>query len=172
MKIFRKLYYKLMLLACIVATFAFLFNVEGTGIGYGCFYMFVGLLCFGSRSIGKEEVDPDKPIRNILLLLVWSLIGFGMMSTGIAALVDKVENETFIMVFLALSGMGLIVAYVISIIKNKDWYAIISVVLFIGGLVLGGNSTGRPVLAVLTLVTLLAAIVVFVISLIKGLADD
>ena len=134
--------------------------------------MFVGLLCFGSWSIGKEEIDPDKPIRNILLLLMWSLLGFGMMATGIAALIDSVENYTFITVFLALSGMGLIVAYIISIIKNKDLYAIISVVLVVVGFIIGGNSTGRPFLAILTLVTLFASLAFFVVSLIKGLTDD
>ena len=161
-----------MLLICMIATFAFLFNIEADGIGYGIFYMFVGLLCFGSWSIGKEEIDPDKPLRNILALLVWSFIGFGMTATGIAALVSTQENHTFIQVFLALTGIGLIIAYIISIIKNKDFLAIASVVLFIGGLVLGGNSTGRPVLAVLTLVTLFVALALFVFSLFKGSLDD
>ena len=172
MEMFRKIYYKLMLLVCLVATFAYLFNVEGKGVGYGCFYMLVGLLCFGSWSIGKEEIDPDKPIRNILALLLWSLVGFGMMATGLAALIDSRENATMILVFLTITAIALMIAYVISIIKNKDWYAIISVVLFVGGLVIGGNSTGRPLLAILTLLTLFAALAFFVISLLRGLADD
>jgi hypothetical protein len=134
--------------------------------------MFVGLLCFGSWSIGKEKVDPDQPIRNILLLLVWSILGFAMVTTGIASLIDGVGNNTLITVFLVLAGIGLVVAYIISIIKNKDIYAIISVVLFIGGLVIGGNSTGSVILPILTLITLFAALVCFVISLIKGLSDD
>lgn len=172
MEMFRKLYYKLVTLICIVATFAFLFNMGENSVVYGCLYMFAGLLCFGSWSIGKEEIDPDQPIRNILLLLLWSMLGFGMVTTGIASLVDGVANYTLITVFLALCGVGLVVAYVISIIKNKDIYAIISVVLFIGGLIIGGNSSGSVILPILTLVTLFAAIVCFVISLIKGLADD
>ena len=172
MEKFRKIYYKITLIVCMASTFVYLFNVEGSGIGYGCFYMLIGLLCFGSWAIGKETIDPDKPIRNILALLLWSLVGFGMMATGVVALIDGRESETFIMVFLVLTALALMVAYVVSIIKNKDWFAIASVVLFIGGLVLGGNSTGRPVLAVLTLVTLFAALVVFVISMFRGLEDD
>ena len=172
MEKFRKLYYKLSILFCFIATFLFLCNVEESGIGYGCFYMFVGLICFGSLSIGKEKIDPDKPIRNILLFLVWSLLGFGMMATGIAALIDGVGNNTLIMIFLFFSGFGLIIAYVISIIKNKDLYAIISIALVVIGCVIGANSTGNMLLSILTLVSLFAAIVFFVISILKGLADD
>ena len=171
MENFRKLYYKLAILFCFAATFVFMCNVDESGIGYGCFYMFVGLICFGSLSIGKEKIDTDKTIRNILLFFVWSLLGFGMMATGIAALIDGVGNHTLIMVFLFLSGFGLIIAYVISIFKNKDIYAIISLGLVVLTCVIGANSTGNPFLSVLTLITLFAAIGVFVFSIFKGLQD-
>ena len=92
MKTFRKLYYKIVTLFCLISTFILMINLNKSGIGYSCFYLFAGVLCFGSWSVGKEEIDPDKPIRNILLLLAWSLLGFGIMAMGIIAL--NVETQT------------------------------------------------------------------------------
>lgn len=172
MRVFRRLYYKFITLFCIFTTFSFVFNMDKAGMGYACFYIFVGLLCFGSLSVGKEEFDPDHPVRNILLLLGWSLLGFGITSMGVLCLIEKPENTSVMTAFLVIAALGLVVAYIVSIIKNKEIYAMISIALLVGGCVLGGNSTGRPVLIVLTLLTLLAAIALFVISLIKGAIDD
>lgn len=172
MEKFRKLYYKLVTLFCLFATFFYLFSMDKRGVGYGCFYIFVGLLSFGSLSIGKEEIDPDKPIRNILFFLAWSLLGFGIMSMGILAMRQKADNESLMTAFLVLAGLGLMVAYIISIIKFKDWYAIISVALVVLGFFIGAKSNGMVILAILTLLTFLASIVFFVLSIIKGVFGD
>lgn len=65
MEKFRKLYYKLVTLFCLFATFFYVFNMDKRGVGYGCFYIFVRLFSFGSLSIGKKEIDPEKPIGAI-----------------------------------------------------------------------------------------------------------
>ena len=172
MEIFRKLYYKIVTLFCMISTFAISFNTETMGIGYGCFCILVGLMYFGSFSVGKEQINPDKPIRNILLLLLWSLLGFGVMSMGILALIGTPENNSLLIAFLVMAGLCFLVAYVISIIKNKDWYAIISIALVVLGFVIGSYSNGMLILQILTLATFLASIVCFILSFIKGLTDD
>ncbi len=172
MEIFRKLYYKIVTLFCMISTFVISFNTETMGVGYGCFCILVGLLYFGSFSVGKQEIDPDKPIRNILLLLLWSLLGFGIMAMGILAIIGTPENTSVLIMFLVLAGLGFLVAYVISIIRNKDWFAILSVVLVVVGFVIGSYSNGILILQILTLVTFLASIVCFIWSFIKGALDD
>ena len=171
MRMFRKLYYKLTTLACLIAMFGFLFNMDKAGIGYGCLYILIGLLSFGTLSIGKEEFDTEKPIRNILLFLAWSLLGFGITAVGIATLIDK-SNGAFFTLFLIFGAFGFSVVYLISIIKNKDLYAILSVALFVIGLIIGANSNGVFVLGLLTMLMMLAAIVAFVYSIIKGITED
>ena len=143
-----------------ISTFAISFNTETMGIGYGCFCILVGLMYFGSFSVGKEEIDPDKPIRNILLLLLWSLLGFGVMSMGILALIGTPENNSLLIAFLVMAGLGFLVAYVISI------------ALVVLGFVIGSYSNGMLILQILTLATFLASIVCFILSFIKGLTDD
>ena len=167
MEIFRKIYYKAVTLICIISMFVILFNMENVGIAQGVFCIISGLLCFGSWSVGKEEIDPDKPIRNILKLMVWSLIGFGTMSMGISFLINDTENNSVTAMFLILTAFALIIAYIISIIKNKDVYAILSVVLFIVGCVVGGISNGIFIVGFLSMLLLLAALGCFVFSLIK-----
>lgn len=152
--------------------FIILFNSEDIGIAAGSFCILTGLLCFGSWSIGKEQIDPEKPIRNIFKLLLWSLIGFGIMYIGISCLINDAENNSVTIMFLVLAALGLIVSYIISIIKNKDIYAIISVALFVIGCVVGGLSNGIFILQLLTLLIFAAAIVCFILSMIKGLAED
>ena len=168
MRKFRRLYYKISTLFCLVATFMFLFNMDQTGVGYGCVYILAGLVSFGSWSIGKEEIDPEKPIRNIFVLLVWSLLGFGMMAMGITTLKGKANDESLMTMFLVLTGLGLCIAYVVSIIKNKDIYAILSIVLIILTCFLGTKSTGKDFLAILTLLCLFASAACFLFSFIKG----
>lgn len=173
MKIFRKLYYKLVTLLCLVSTFILLINFEKGGIGYGVFYLFTGALCFGSWSVGKEEIDPDKPIRNVLMLLAWSFLGFGIMAMGIVSLnVDPKANNSLLSAFLTMTFLVLIIVYVVAIIKNKDLYAILSVVLFILGCVVAGFSNGIFILGLLSLLIFLSAIVFFILSFIKGVAND
>ncbi len=173
MNMFRKLYYKLTTLFCFFATFSALFNLEEAGIGYACLYIFVGVLCFGTLPVGKREFNPKKPVRNILLLLVWALLGFGIMAVGIACLIDKPENISVLSLFLILPGFGLLIAYIVSIIITKDLFAILSVVLAIGGILLGSYSNGALLLQILTLLMLFSALACFVISVIKGIiADD
>ena len=169
---FRKLYYKIVTLICLVSTFVFVFSMDKTGVGYGCFYIIVGLLSFGSLSIGKEEFDADKPIRNILLLLAWSLLGFSIMAMGIMALIEMNPDESIMTVFLVLAGLGLIVVYIISIIKNKDYFAILSILLVVAGFVCGGLSGDIMILRILTLVLLAGSLVSFVVSIIKGFSAD
>ena len=179
MRKFRKLYYKLIVLLCIFATFFFLFGVEKRGVGYAVFYMFVGLLSFGSFAVGKGEMDPDKPIRNILTALGWSLVGFGMMALGITMLKERPENanDSLIIMFLALGLMLFIVLYVIHIIKHKQWLAIISLGVFIVGAVFIGFGQGITgafgfILDLLGLLTVLASFGLFVFSLIKDAIDE
>ena len=176
---FRKLYYKLIILLCIFATFFFLFSVEERGVGYAIFFMFTGLLSFGSFAVGKGEMDPDKPIRNILLALGWSRVGFGMMAMGIVMLTPRPENanDSLIVMFLALGLMLFIILYIIHIIKNKQWIAIISVGVFIVGAIIIGFSQSiigvfRIIIGVLGLLTVLASFGLFIWSLIKEAIDD
>ena len=172
MKSFRRLYYKLSTLFCIVATFVYLLNMDKGGVGYAILYMFAGFLCFGSLSIGKEDIDPEKPIRNILLFLAWSLLAFGITSMGIAALIEKSKDQGLLTAFLVLAAMGLMVVYVLTIILTLDWFAIISVALLVGGMVLGAHSNGVVILGILTILILLGSAATFVLSLIYGPADD
>ena len=176
MRKFRKLYYKLIILLCIFATFFFVFDVEKRGVGYAIFYMFVGLLSFGSFAVGKEEIDPDKPIRNILLALGWALIGFGMMALGMVMLTPRPENanNSLIIMFLALALMAFIVFYLIHIIKNKQWIAIISVGVFILGAVLigVGQSINVFIVDILGLLTVFASFGLFIYSIIKEALED
>ena len=172
MKVFRRFYYKVMTLFCMFTTFSFVFNMEKTGVGNACFYIFVGVLCFGALSVGKEEFDPEKPVRNVLLLLGWSFLGFGITAIGILCLVEKPGNTSVITAFLVLAALTLLASYIISIIKNVEIFAILSIVLLIGGCFLGTISSGKPVLMVLTLVICFAAIALFVISLFKGPEED
>lgn len=172
MTVFRKLYYKIVTLFCIFTTFSFVFNMERVGIGAACFYIFSGILCFGALSIGKEEFNPDRPVGNILLLLGWSLLGFEITSMGILCLIEKPENTSVMTAFLVIAALGLLVAYLVSIIKNKELYAILSIPLLIGGGLLAGLSTGKPVLAVLSILIILGALALFVYSLIKTALDD
>lgn len=172
MTMFRKLYYKLVTLFCMIACFFLMFENDNAVVFKGCFCIFVGFLSFGSWAIGRETIDPDKPLRNILMLLVWSLVGFGIMTIGISLLVDERSNSSVILMFLVLGFFALIIAYLISIIKNKDWYAILSIVLFIGGLVVGGFANGIFIVGLLSLLILAAAIGCFVYSIIKGLTAD
>ena len=156
-----------------IATFVSVFNGDKTGVGFGCFYIVAGLLSFGSLSIGKERINPEKPIRNILFFLMWSLLGFSMMAIGIASLRNKSGDNSLLTMFLVLIGFALIIVYIISIIKNKDWFAILSVGLFALGIFLGVKSNnGMLILQILTLLTLLAAAVSFVISFFKSSWDD
>ena len=129
MEKFRKLYYKLIVLLCIFATLFYLFDTAKRGVGYAIFYMFTGLLSYGSFAVGKGQIDPDKPIRNILLALGWSIIGFGMMAIGITMLTPRPENasDSLLIMFLAFGLMLFVILYLIHIIKNKQWVAIISV---------------------------------------------
>ncbi len=174
MRKFRKLYYKLIILLCIFATFFFLFDVEKRGTGYAIFFMFVGLLSFGSFAVGKGEIDPDKPIRNILTALGWSLIGFGMMALGIVMLTPHEENsnDSLIIMFLALGLMLFIVLYLIHIIKHKQWMAIISVGVFILGAVIIGVSQGIDIIGILGLLIVFASFGLFIYSLIKEAIED
>jgi hypothetical protein len=172
MENFRKIYYKIVTLFCVIATFSIAVDSESLGIGKACFCIFVGMLYFGSFSIGKENIDPDKTVRNVLLLLLWSLLGFGIMAMGITALLDTNKDGWLLLAFLILASIGLTVAYVISIIRNKDVYAIISVVLVVAGFVIGGNSNGILILQILTLATFAAAIACFIFSFIKELEND
>ena len=156
-----------------IATFSYVFNIDNAGVGYGCFCMFVGLLCFGSWSIGKEEIDPEKPIRNILILSVWSLLGFGITSIGIKAMIHKPQNNSVMIAFLALAGMALIVVYIISIIKNKDVFAILSIVLLVLGCVIAANTDSLFPVGILALAIIAGAFVCFAISFFKnGSSDD
>ncbi len=179
MRKFRNLYYKLIILLCIFATFFFLFDVEKRGVGYSVFYMFVGLLSFGSFAVGKGEIDPDKPIRNILTALGWSLVGFGMMALGITMLKERPENanDSLIIMFLALGLMLFIVLYIIHIIKHKQWLAIISLGVFIVGAVFIGFGQGTTgafgfILDLLGLLTVLASFGLFIFSLIKDAIEE
>ena len=94
------------------------------------------------------------------------------MTIGISLLVDERSNSSVILMFLVLGFFALIITYLISIIKNKDWYAILSVVLFIVGLVVGGFSNGIFIVGLLSLLILAAAIGCFIYSIIKGLTAD
>ena len=172
MNVFRKFYYKILILFALASTFSFLFNGDSVGIGFGCFYVFTGILCFGALSIGRAEIDPEKIIRNILLFLLWALLGFGIMAMGIVALMGSEQTKDMLTMFLIFPGFALTIVYLISIIKNKEWFAIASVALVIGGFVLGANSNGIFILQLLTIVLLAAAVVLFVFSIFKGLADD
>ena len=172
MKLFRRLYYKIVTLFCIISMFVILFSADNVGTGKGCFCVLTGLLCFGSWSIGKETIDPDKPIRNIFKLLLWSLLGFGIMSIGISCLINDVENNSVTIMFLVFAAFGLIISYIISIIKNKDWYAILSVVLFVVGCVVAGISNGIFIVGLLSLFIFAAAIVCLILSMIKGPEED
>ena len=167
MTMFRKLYYKLVTLFCMIASFFLMFDNEEVVIFKGCFCIFVGFLSFGSWAIGKETINPDKPLRNILMLLLWSLIGFGIMTIGISLLVDERGNSSVILMFLVLGFFAFIITYLITIIKNKDWFAILSIVLFIAGLAFGGIGNDVIVFRPLCLITLAAAIGCFVYSIIK-----
>ena len=171
MEMFRKLYYKLATLLCFISTFVIVFNIESGSTGYAIFCIFVGLVCFGSWSVGKAEIDPDKPIRNILLLLLWSMLGFGITAIGVTALISEKSSHGLLMAFLVIMSMALLIVYLITIIKNLDWFAILSVVLIVVGCVIAGNASGKPVLMVLSLIILAASIVCFVISIIKGILD-
>ena len=91
---------------------------------------------------------------------------------GILALIGTPENNSVLIMFLVMAGLGFLIAYVISVIKNKDWYAIISIALVILGFVIGSYSNGILILQILTLATFLASIVCFILSFIKGLNDD
>lgn len=176
MRKFRNLYYKLIVLLCIFATLFYVFDVEKRGVGYAIFYMFVGLLSYGSFAVGKGEMDPDKPIRNILTALGWSLVGFGMMALGIVMLTprDPNANDSLIIMFLALGLMLFIILYLIHIIKNKQWMAIISVGVFIlGAVVLGlGQYINVMIVDILGLLIVLASFGLFIYSLIKEAIDD
>ena len=135
--------------------------------------MFAGVICFGSLSVGKEMIDPEKTIRNILQFFVWALLGFGMMSVGIANILGRGDEDSLMLGFMiGFVGLGLLIAYVVSIIKTKDYYAIASVALVVIGFVLGANSNGIFILGLLTMLCLLAALVLFVVSLLKGMIFD
>ena len=118
-------------------------------------------------------IDPEKTIRNILQFFVWALLGFGMMSVGIANILGRGDEDSLMLGFMiGFVGLGLLIAYVVSIIKTKDYYAIASVALVVIGFVLGANSNGIFILGVLTMLCLLAALVLFVVSLLKGMISD
>ena len=172
MRVFRKLYYKLTTLFCFFAMFGFLFNMDSAGPVFGALYILIGMLSFGALSIGKRDFDPEKPVRNILLYFAWSLLGFSIMATGIATLLADKADASDPTMFLLLPGFGLFIAYIVTIFVTKDWLAILAVLLAIGGFVIGFNSNGVLVLQILTLVTLGAAILCFILSLFKGLLDD
>ncbi len=169
MEVFRKLYYKLTILSCIIVTFIFMLNAEKGGIGYACLYIFAGLLCFGCWSIGKEQIDPNKVIRNILLLLLWSLLGFGMMAIGVTSIIGNAGDNGLLTGFLTIMFFALIIVYIISIIKNKDIYAIISVALFVIGFVIAMASNGIFILGLLSLILFVVSIGLFIFSIIKGI---
>ena len=172
-KFFRRLYYKLATLFCIVATFVYLLNMDKGGIGYAILYMFAGFVCFGSLSIGKEDLDPEKPIRNVLLFLGWSLIAFGIIAMGIASLIHTdEENTSLLTAFLVLAGLGLIIIYVLTIILTLDWFAILSVALLVGGMVLGAYSNGIVILGILTILMLIGSAASFLLSLLYGPTED
>ena len=172
MEKFRKLYYKLATIFCMVVTFVYIFNTEAEGVGNACLYIFSSMVCFGALSVGKERIDPKKPIRNVLLYLGWSILGFGMMCMGIVALTDHPEKDALLAGFLVMLGFGLVIVYLISIIMNKDWWAIISVALFVGGFVAASNSNGDFVFGLFSLIIVALAIAAFVISIIRGIAED
>ena len=175
MRVFRRLYYKIVTLACIIALFYAVFNTDNVGVGYALAYMLIGFLCFGSWSIGKEKFDPEKPIRNFLLLLGWSLIGFGITFIGIMSLMETEarprSSEALIVVF-TIAGFALIIAYIVSIIKNGDWLAILSIVLLVGGCFMGSLGNKYIIFRPLTLIAIFAALACFVLSLIKGACAD
>ena len=164
---FRKLYYKIATLICLFSTLGYIFNVESKGVGYACFYIFAGLLSFGSLSIGKENIDYNKTVRNVLMYLAWSMLGFGMMAVGISALNEKLEYSDIAFFFVLMACLALIIIYVVTIFKNLEIYAIASLVLTIGGFALAANSNGIFILGFLSLLILLAAIVFFVLSIFK-----
>ena len=176
MRKFRKLYYKLIILLCIFATLFYVFDTEKRGVGYAIFYMFTGLLSYGSFAVGKGEMDPDKPIRNILTALGWAIIGFGMMALGIVMLTPRPENanDSLVIMFLVFGLMLFIILYIIHIIKNKQWMAIISVGVFIvGAVILGfGQSINVFIVDMLGLLTVFASFGLFIYSLIKDAIDD
>ena len=173
METFRKIYNKLTILFCLIITFVFMVNMEEGGIGYACLYIFAGLVCFGAWSIGREQIDPKKLIRSILLLFLWSLLGFGMMAIGVACIIaDKAGNNGLVTGFLIVTFFALILAYVYNIIRNKDWFAIASVVLFIIGFIIAAESGGVFIIGFFSLLIFLAAIASFVISLIRGIMED
>lgn len=172
METFRKLYNKLTILFCLITTFIFMINSEAGGIGYACLYIFAGLLCFGVWSIGRKEIDPEKIIRTILLLLLWSMLGFGMMAIGVASLIGNAGDNGLVSAFLILTFFALIGAYVYTIIKNKDLFGIISVSLFVGGVIAGIFSEGIFFVQLLSLLLFVASIGFFVVSLFKGTIDD
>ena len=176
MEKFRKLYYKLIVLLCIFATLFYLFDTEKRGVGYAIFYMFTGLLSYGSFAVGKGQIDPDKPIRNILLALGWSIIGFGMMAIGITMLTPRPENasNSLLTMFLAFGLMLFVILYLIHIIKNKQWVAIISVGVFIVGAVLVGYGQYVNIFIVdmLGLLTVFASFGLFIYSLIKEAVEE
>ncbi len=172
MEVFRKLYNKLTILFCIITTFIFLINGENGGVGYACLYIFAGLLCFGVWSIGRENINPEKIIRNIFVLLLWSMLGFGMMAIGIISLGDNSGNNSALSAFLTITFFALVGVYIYVIIKNKDLFCIISVSLFIGGFIAGMLSEGIFIVQLLSLLMFVASIVFFVISFFKGTIDD
>ena len=150
MKLFRKLYYKFAILFCMFAMIGLLVNMSEVGYVYGPFCIFVGVICFGALPIGKEHFDTEKPIRNVFMYLMWSLLGFGITAMGISLVIGDGLNESLVTAALAVSGMILIILYVINIIKNKDIFAILAIVLVIGGCWLGTVAHNSLILKILT----------------------
>ncbi len=171
METFRKFYYKLVTLFCIITTFVFMLDTEASGIGYGCLYIIAGLLCFGAWSIGREQIDPEKFVRTLLLLLAWSMLGFSMMAIGITALLGGGENG-LILAFLVIMLLVLVVVYIISIIKNKEIYAIISILLFAVAFTIGCLNTGIFIVELFMFILFIAAFGFFIFSLIKSAISD
>ena len=169
---FRKLYYKFAILFCMFAMFGLLADVSSAGILYGVFCIFVGIVCFGALPVGKENFDTEKPIRNIFAYLMWSLLGFGITATGISFIAGGKQDESLITAAFAVSGMILIVLYIINIIKNKDIFGILSILLLIGACCLGPVAGGILILQILTIIILVAALGCFLISLFKVSDDD
>lgn len=169
---FRKLYNKLTILFCLITTFVFMLNEEKGGVGFACLYIFAGLLCFGVWSIGREHIDPDKVIRTLLLLFLWSMLGFGMMAIGITSLIGTAGDNGLISAFLIVTFFVLIGVYVYTIIRNKDIFGIISVVLFVAGFIIAMFSNGIVIVGVLSLILFVVSIGLFLFSLIKGFISD
>ena len=83
-------------------------------------------------------------------------------------------NDSLIIMFLALGLMLFFILYLIHIIKNKQWLAIISVGAFIVGAVLLGFGQSINVIFVdtLGLLVVLASFGLFIFSLIKEALED